>query len=157
MNDNKNHAPGKRVLMLFPPFHNHFYGEKWKKSESIFPPLGLLYIATPLFKAGYKLKIVDLQVDSLNEQQYFDHLKYSDYILISCFTFAFENIQKIIRDIKTTNDKTKIICGGPYCNETKKHVENADYTLYGEVDLVIVQLLELISANKSLADIPGLS
>lgn len=157
MNNNICNTAGKRVLLLFPPFHNHFYGEKWKKSESIFPPLGLLYIATPLFKAGYNVEILDLQVDGLNKQQYFDYIKNSDFVLISCFTFAFDNIQKIIRDVKTTNDKTKVICGGPYCNETKNHIENADYTLYGEVDLVIVRLLELISENKSLEDFPGLS
>jgi len=142
--------------MIFPPFHTHFYGEEWKKSESVFPPLGLLYIATPLVKAGYNVRILDLQVDGLSKHQYFEHIKNSDFVLISCFTFAFENIQNIIHDIKSTNKKTKIICGGPYCNETKKHIENADYTLFGEADQVIVNLLELISQNKSLSGIPGL-
>ncbi len=156
MNDNISIVTGKRVLMIFPPFHNHFYGEEWKKSESIFPPLGILYIATPLVKAGYKVKILDLQVEGLSKQQYFDHIKNSDFVLISCFTFACDNIQKIIHDIKTINNKIKVICGGPYCNETKKQIENADYTLFGEADQVIVRLLKLISENKSLSGIPGL-
>jgi anaerobic magnesium-protoporphyrin IX monomethyl ester cyclase len=147
---------GKRVLMLFPPFHKYFYGENWRKSESLFPPLGLLYIATPLVKAGYRVKIIDLQVDQLSKHQYFDHLNNSDYVLISCFTFAYDNIQKIIHDVKTTNPKARIICGGPYCNETKKHIENADYTLFGEADQVIVKLLESIATNKSLSEIAGL-
>ena len=154
--NNNNFLDGKRVLMIFPPFQNHFYGKKWEKSESIFPPLGLLYIATPLVKAGYDVKFIDLQVDRLSKRQYFDFIKYSDFVLISCFTFAIDNIQKIILDIKTTNAKTKVICGGPYCNETKKYIENADYTLFGEADLVIVNLLKSISENKSLAGIPGL-
>jgi radical SAM superfamily enzyme YgiQ (UPF0313 family) len=156
MPENNKLIAGKRVLMLFPPFFPHFYGEKWRKSESIFPPLGLLYIATPLVKAGYTVKIIDLQVDFLSKHQYSDHIENSDFILISCFTFAIENIQKIIHEIKSINEKTKIICGGPYCNETKKHIENADYTLFGEADQVIVNLLELIAENKSLAGIPGL-
>lgn len=147
---------GKKVLMLFPPFFPHFYGEKWRRSESIFPPLGLLYIATPLVKAGCLVKIIDLQVDCLSEQQYFEHIKNSDFVLISCFTFAYDTIQKLIHDIKAINEKAKIICGGPYCNETKKHIENADYTLFGEADLVIANVLELISQNKSLNGIPGL-
>jgi radical SAM superfamily enzyme YgiQ (UPF0313 family) len=156
MYENNSILARKRVLMLFPPFHPIFYGEKWRKSESIFPPLGLLYIATPLVKAGYSVKIIDLQVDYLSKHQYFDNIENSDFVLISCFTFAIENIQKIILDIKSANEKTKIICGGPYCNETKKHIENADFTLFGEADQVIVNLLELISQNKSLTGIPGL-
>jgi len=156
MYENNNILAGKRVLMLFPPFFPHFYGEKWRKSESIFPPLGLLYIATPLVKAGYSVKIIDLQVDCLSKQQYFEHIKNSDFVLISCFMFAFDNILKIIHDIKSTNTKTKIICGGPYCNETKKHIENADYTLFGEADQVIANVLELISENESLTGTPGL-
>lgn len=91
---------GKKVLMLFPPFFPHFYGEKWRRSESIFPPLGLLYIATPLVKAGCLVKIIDLQVDCLSEQHYFEHIKNSDFVLISCFTFAYDTIQKLICDIK---------------------------------------------------------
>lgn len=156
MNSSNKILVGKRVLLLFPPFQHHFYGKKWKKSESVFPPLGLLYIATPLVKAGYNVKIIDLQIDSLSKHQYFEHIKNFDFILISCFTFAIDNIKKLIHDIKSTNAKTKIICGGPYCNETKKYIENADYTLFGEVDLVIVNLLESISKNKSLAGFPGL-
>lgn len=156
MKTSENLVRGRGVLMLLPPFHEHLYGKKWKKSESPFPPLGLLYIATPLVKAGYNVKIIDLQVDGLTENQYFDHLRNSDYILISCYTFALNNIQKLIHDIKITNPEAKIICGGPYCNETKKYIENADYTLFGEAEQVIVKLLESIANQKSLADIPGL-
>lgn len=155
MNDNSRKT-GKRVLILLPPFHDHLYGEKWEKSESPFAPLGLLYIATPLVKAGYIVSIIDFQVDHLNKAQYFNNYKNADYVLISCFTFAYNNIQKIIHDIKITNDKAIIICGGPFCNETQNQIDNSNITVFGEADLMITKILELISEKKSLADIPGL-
>lgn len=153
---NSRFKAGNRVLILFPPFHDYLYGEKWKKSESPFAPLGLNYLATPLVKAGYNVSIIDFQVDHLNKVQYFNSFKNTDYVLISCFTFAHNIIQKIIRDIKTANNKAVIICGGPLCNETQKHIDNADLTVFGEADLMIVKILELISGEKSLENIPGL-
>jgi anaerobic magnesium-protoporphyrin IX monomethyl ester cyclase len=156
MNDLNNQINGKRVLMLFPPFHEHFYGEKWKKSESPFAPLGINYLATPLVKAGYKVNIVDLQVDHLNETKYFNNYSNTDFILISCFTFAYNSIQKIIHDIRKTNDKAVIICGGPYCNETHREIDNSDVTVFGEADLMITQILDLISEHKSFDGMPGI-
>ncbi len=147
---------GKRVLILFPPFNDHLYGEKWRKSDSPFAPLGLFYLATPLVKAGYIVSIIDFQVDHLNKVQYFNNYENADWILISCFTFANNNIQKIIHDIKITNDKAIIICGGPLCNETQNQIDNSDITVFGEADLMISKILELVSEKKSLAGIPGL-
>jgi radical SAM superfamily enzyme YgiQ (UPF0313 family) len=155
-NDNSSFKAGKRVLILFPPFHDNLYGEKWKKSESPFAPLGINYLATPLVKAGYQVNIIDFQVDHLSKVQYFNSFKNTDFVLISCFTFAYDNIQKIIRDIKATNDKAVIICGGPFCNETQNHIDNADVTVFGEADLMIVKILELIEEGKTLTNIPGL-
>jgi radical SAM superfamily enzyme YgiQ (UPF0313 family) len=156
MNDEYIMKAGRRVLILFPPFHNHLYGRLWKRSESPFTPLGLIYVASPLVKAGYSVSIIDFQVDHLDRTQYFNKFKSADYVLISCFTFAINNIQKIIHDIKITNDKTVIICGGPFCNETLNQIDNSDITVFGEVDLMIVKILDLISEKKSLAGIPGL-
>jgi radical SAM superfamily enzyme YgiQ (UPF0313 family) len=146
----------KKVLLLFPPFHEDLYGENWLKSESPFPPLGLLYLATPLAKAGYHVSITDFQVDHLNKSQYFNNFRNTDYFLISCFTFAYTIIQKIIADIKNTNDKAVIICGGPHCNETNRPIENSDVTVLGEAELMIVELLDLISENKPLSGVPGI-
>jgi len=152
----KSRTTRERVLLLFPPFHKYLYGEKWKRSESPFPPLGLLYLATPLVKAGYLVSITDFQVDHLNKSQYFNNFKNADYILISCFTFAYNVVQEIITDIKNTNANAVIICGGPHCNETNSPIENSDVSVFGEADLMIVKILELISENKSLSGIPGI-
>ena len=97
---NSSFEAGNRVLILFPPFHDNLYGEKWKKSESPFAPLGINYLATPLVKAGYQVSIIDLQVDHLSKLQYFNSFKNTDFVLISCFTFAYNIFRKLYTILK---------------------------------------------------------
>jgi anaerobic magnesium-protoporphyrin IX monomethyl ester cyclase len=150
-------AHEKQVLLLSPSLVDHFYGSAWQPVELPTPPLGLLYIATYIMKAGYEVKFVDLSVDHLSEVQYVDELRKPDFILITCLTNALDNIHRIIRDIKSVNDTCHIICGGSHCNETSQHVQGSDLTVYGEAELVIVNIMERLSTGRSLENIPGIS
>lgn len=155
--DPKTVSRAKRVLMLSPPLHQHLYGHRWRPSENTTAPFGMMYLATPLIDAGYEVKYIDLQVDKLEEKQYFQHLENSDFVLISCYTRTLKNAERIIRDTKRVNGRAYVVCGGPYCNATENHIEGSDLSVFGEPDLVIAKVLELISTNRSLAGIPGLS
>ena len=147
----------KDVLLVFPPLQEHIYGDLWKPTDNTSAPLGLLYLATPLIKAGYNLKLIDFTVDKLDRNEYFSALKRTSFILISCYTHTLRNVQKIIGDARNVNEKAFIICGGPYCNDTENHVEGSDLTVIGEADLVILDIIDTISSRQSLAGIPGLS
>lgn len=120
-------------------------------------PLGLMYLATPLIKAEYHVKFVDFTVDRMEKDQYFRELENSHFILISCYTHTLKNAKKIIQDVRQVNKNAVIVCGGPYCTETQNHVEGADVCVFGEADLEIVNILDSLSTNKSMDDIPGLS
>ena len=157
MNDNGRNFPAKDVLLLLPPLNEHLYGEGWRFSESPTVPLGLMYLATPLIKAGYHVNFIDLTVDRLEKDQYFNLLKNPDFILISCYTQSLKNTVKIIHDIRNVNHRAYIICGGHYCTDTGKHVEGSDMTVFGEADLYIVKILDLVGSKRSLSNIPGLS
>lgn len=152
------HVPsGKNVLLLFPPMQESLYGDRWKLTESPSAPLGLLYLAPPLARAGYKVKFVDLSVDRLQKDEYFRLLGNSDFILISCYSQALSNVQRIIGDIRSIHEEAWVICGGPHGNETGYHVEGADLTVYGEAEHVIADILDGISEGRSWTDIPGIS
>jgi len=150
-------AHERQVLLLSPSLVDNFYGSDWEPVEVPTPPLGLLYLATPIVKAGYLVTFVDLSVDHLTNEEYFDVLRNSDFILITCLTNAIDNIRRIIHDIKSVNDQGHIICGGPHCNETNQHIKGSDLTVYGEAELVIVNIMERLSAGKSLENIAGIS
>jgi len=147
----------QQVLLLSPSLVDDFYGSDWESVELPTPPLGLLYIATPIIKAGYQVRFIDLSVDHLTEEEYFDQLSTSDFILITCLTNAIYNIRRIICDIKCVNRRARIICGGPHCNETNQHIQGSDVTVYGEAEQVIVEIMELLSSEKPLDDCLGIS
>ena len=147
----------KQVMLLSPSLAENFYGSNWESVEIPTPPLGLLYIATYVIKEEYHVKFVDLAVDHLSEEQYFDALKETDFIRITCLTNALSNIHRIIHDIKRVNRHCRIVCGGPHCNETNQHIQGSDLTVYGEAELVIVNIMERLSAGKPLENIPGIS
>jgi radical SAM superfamily enzyme YgiQ (UPF0313 family) len=156
MNDSSD-ARGRKVLLIFPPMQEYIYGHKWRSTESPTAPLGLMYLATPLIKAGYQVDFIDFTVDQLNQEDYFEALKNADFILISCYSQALGNILKIIRDVRWIHKNAPVLCGGPHCNETEMHVEGSDMTVYGEADQVIVKILDRISSKGSFDDIPGIS
>jgi anaerobic magnesium-protoporphyrin IX monomethyl ester cyclase len=148
---------GKSVLLLFPSMREASYGSRWKLVESPAAPLGLLYLAPPLIRAGYRVAFVDLSVDRLQKGDYFRVLRDSDFILISCFSQALHNIQRVIADIRLVHKDAWVICGGPHGNETGYHVNGADVTVYGEAEQVIAELLEGISSGGAWTDTPGIS
>jgi radical SAM superfamily enzyme YgiQ (UPF0313 family) len=153
----KDSFSGKKVLLLFPPLRDALYGEGWRSTESPTPPLGLLYLATPLQKAGYDVTFVDLTVDHLEREAYFRTLMTPDFVLITCYTKSLGSVRRLIRDIRQVNHRARILCGGPYCNETEQHIEGSDVTAFGEADLIIVALLDALRSGEAPGRISGIS
>jgi radical SAM superfamily enzyme YgiQ (UPF0313 family) len=147
----------QRILLLFPTIGKCLYGPGWKLSETPAPPLGPLYLASPLLRAGYPVEFIDLGVDHLGREAYFSLLMKSDILMITCITVALANILQIISDFRNVNPEGKVICGGPHCNETDLHVEGADITHYGEGEQVILDCVRGVYDPSLLAGIPGLS
>ncbi|MBN1272330.1 MAG: cobalamin-dependent protein [Candidatus Aminicenantes bacterium] len=147
----------KKVLLVFPPMGEYIPGKTWIPTESPVPPLGILYLAGPLVKAGYDVKFIDLTVDKFEESQYFRLLRDQDFVLISCYTRCLTGVNKIVEDARNNNPNVRIICGGPYCTETGRYFPGSDLTVFGEAEQIIVQLLDMLSSYQSLGDFPGIS
>jgi anaerobic magnesium-protoporphyrin IX monomethyl ester cyclase len=148
---------GKRILLVFPPMREHLYGDQWRPTESPTAPLGLMYLASPLIKAGYSVNFIDFTVDKLTEDMYRQALKNADFVLISCYTQALSSSRAIIRDVRFFHKEAFVVCGGPHCNETRDHLDGSDVTVYGEAEEVIVDILDRISSHRALDGILGVS
>jgi len=146
----------ERVLLLHAPFKDYTFGDKWRETECLSPPLGLLYMASPLVKNCYNVEFIDLNVKKLEREEFIQIVKKNDFFLISCYSQSLKNVEKIIQDIKKINSNAFIIVGGPYCNINEKYVIGSDITVIGEAEQIIVKILELVKTNKSLDGIPGL-
>jgi radical SAM superfamily enzyme YgiQ (UPF0313 family) len=145
----------KNVLLLHASFLGYSFGKNWKENKSLSPPLGLLYLASPLINKGYNVTYFDLNVNKLSKKDFFNILKNQDFLLISCYTDSINNTLKIIKDAKKVNSKLFIICGGPHCNMTEELVQGSDLTCIGEAESYIFNIIQRIEQKKVLK-FPGL-
>jgi anaerobic magnesium-protoporphyrin IX monomethyl ester cyclase len=147
----------RRVLLLFPPFTDYGFGDQWKGTESLTPPLGLLYLAGPLVERGYHVKLLDLSVERATRTEFQRVIAAQDFILISCYTQTLANVRRLIDDIRDINGHAFILCGGPYCRETRKYIRGSDLTSVGEAERTIVTMLERLECGHSLREIPDIA
>jgi anaerobic magnesium-protoporphyrin IX monomethyl ester cyclase len=144
-----------KVLLLFPPFEQYEFGDKWVESESLSAPMGLMHIAATLEEYKYDLDFIDLAVEHFEKKDFLARLKKKHFILITCLTRFIQNVSKIIHDIRDVNPNAFIICGGPHCNATKMFFPGSSLTVVGEAENIIGSLLDCIKARKT-PDFPGL-
>lgn len=98
----------------------------------------------------------DSRKGRFTKKKFLNIIKTKDFILITCYANAMENVMKIITDIKEANREAFILCGGPHCNITHEYVEGSFLTCVGEAEGYITQILNSIIFKKSLKGIPGL-
>lgn len=146
----------KNVLLLHAPVNKYTFSKGWNANKYLSPPLGLLYLGSPLQREGYNVSFVDLNVDHFKKTEFMDILKEQDFILITCFSYTINNVEKIIKDIKNVNEKGVILCGGPHCNTFKEYIKGSDITCIGEAENYITKILDSIILKKSLKSILGL-
>lgn len=147
---------GRNVLLLHAPLNEYKFDNEWIENRSLSPPLGLLYLGAPLQKGGFNVSFIDLNVDHFKKADFLDILKEQDFVLITCFSYTIRNIKKIIKDIKSVNEKAAILCGGPHCNTYEEYVEGSDLTCVGEAEGYIVKILDSMIQKESLKTVPGL-
>jgi anaerobic magnesium-protoporphyrin IX monomethyl ester cyclase len=145
------------VLLLFPPFTGYAFGTEWKGSESLTPPLGLLYLAAPLAARGHRVRLLDLSIERLERQEFADIVAAQDCVLVSCYTQSIVHVGKLVEDVRRIQPRAFVLCGGPYCRETKRYIRGSDLTCVGEADRTIVTMVERLLAGEPLRDIPDIA
>jgi anaerobic magnesium-protoporphyrin IX monomethyl ester cyclase len=128
---------------------------------SIYPPLGILYIAASLEQNGHNVKIVDLGAESLSKQQLEHKINSADAIGLSAYTNNYKNVAETAHEIKSIDPNIPIIIGGPHCTFLKEHslsdIPDADISVDLEGDLVILDVVKYLLGKKKLLDVPGVS
>jgi anaerobic magnesium-protoporphyrin IX monomethyl ester cyclase len=146
----------KRVLLIDPTFRELAFGDRWEPSPRLAPPLGLMYLATPLIEAGFDVEFIDLNVERFTVNQFVQKVRNRDFVGLTCFSASLESVQKLIPIIRKANPQAYIMCGGPYCTLSEKPVAGADLTAVGEAEEYIVEILQRLVQERSLEGIPGI-
>lgn len=145
-----------KILLIHAPFRKFMLGSRWSGTPSLAPPLGLMYLAYPLIKKGYKVDFIDFNVDRLTEQEFKEKILSHSIIGISCYSESLVNVKKIIKFIRNIKRDAYIMCGGPYCNLSENYIEDSDLVTIGEAEAYIDQIVERIIRKRSLRNIPGI-
>src|SRR6056297_230726 len=122
----------QNILMVYPevPSNTYWsfkYALKFIHKKSSMPPLGLLTVAA-LFPPDYHLKLVDMNIESLCDED----IEWADAVFISAMIVQKESMQSVITRCKQMH--TKVVLGGPYANSNREEIEGVDHFVLGEVE-----------------------
>ena len=146
------------LLFISPPMDYNVIKKEYS-FEAYMPPLGLLYLASPLEKQGHKIKVIDFIAEKYTDEKLKQEVSKADVIGITITSQVASSAKKIIDLIKNFYPKKVVIIGGPHCTIQKKEVLNemdADISVVGDGEKVIVDIIKVLNKNKDFSNIHGI-
>ncbi len=124
-------------------------------SSALYPPLGLSYIASYMESAGFKLRVIDMTFEKIENIEITDGKNIYGIYTTTPLHSRGVNVAKKIRKM----DKNAIIVfGGPHPTvlpeETIK--DGADIVVIGEGEETFLDLVKAIKNNKQLSNVKGI-
>jgi len=128
---------------------------------STMPPLGLLYLGAALEQKGHTVEIIDYYMEEVSREKLKKTIMSSDAVgMTVCTDSNFEPYLDISRMVKDIDSDIPLFIGGPHCTfvqeRSLKDVPDADISVMGEGEHVILDLAKFLQGKKKLADIPGI-
>lgn len=129
-------------------------------SQTIYPPLGLLYIAAALEKEGHKVEILDFYMEEISNEKLKSSVLSSDAVGFSVFMDNFRGVAHLSKMIKEIDSNIPLILGGPHCiitkNRTFRDIPNADISVLSDGEKSILEIIDFLKGQKQLSDIHGI-
>lgn len=140
----------KKVLLITPPYHCGVL-----ESAGTWMPLGLVYVAGSLQKAGYEVKIYDAmsKFDSLEDIKEYIRQYSPDAVSTAAYTSSIHDAIHVLRIAKDVNPEIITFLGGihpTFCWEEilLNDGKIVDYIIRGEGEITTTELLDNIFAGK---------
>ncbi len=99
------------ILLVYPKFPLSYWGFQYAMDfvgrKACMPPLGLLTVAGMFPNETYKLRVVDLNVDTLSDT----HLSWADVVMTSSMIVQKESLYDVVR--RCNARAIPIVAGGP--------------------------------------------
>ncbi len=148
----------KRVLLITPPYHCGVL-----ESAGTWIPLGMVYVAGSLQKAGYDVQIYDAMSKYDNYKDIKEHISEfdPDAVGTSAYTSSIHEAVAVCKIAKDVSADTITLLGGIHSNFCWEEVlcndgSKVDYIIRGEGDIATTELLDCIFAEQN-PDIPGIA
>jgi radical SAM superfamily enzyme YgiQ (UPF0313 family) len=126
-------------------------------------PLGLLYIAAALRRAGYgHIEILDAKVHDLDHKDIIARVNrfVPDLVGISSMSTEALETHKLAGIIKATNIGCKIVIGGAYATSSPELIikdPNIDFVVIGEGERTVCELAGALEMDRDVSGISGLA
>jgi anaerobic magnesium-protoporphyrin IX monomethyl ester cyclase len=139
------------VLILYPWF-------RFASVVTFEEPLGILYLASALMKAGCKVKVADLTF-----QRNMDGLEtmagWADVMCVSSPTPLFGTAVEILNYIKKSNPGIPTVIGGPHATAEPDDAlsHGFDVAVIGEGETTLVDLVETMGRGGSVENVRGVA
>ena len=140
------------VLLLAPPYKG-----------MIREPIGLFYLAKILTRNNISVKIIDLNLDRMNEAKFNEYIKQLQpkILGITSYTFNLYITLDILKGFKRNHPKITTVLGGVHASalpkETLSEYSFIDYIVIGEGEFTFLELCQSILNNESTEKIEGLA
>lgn len=141
-----------KLLLLLPPISPKERYGKLSTIGTLYPPLGLAYLAAYVINAGHSVKILDSEAEkSTYEDIYRICEQYKpDLVGIQTYCSNIFKANKVAAGIKNVID-TKIVFGGAHATLNPKETvsdKNVDFVICGEGEEALVRLLDAIQLSE---------
>ncbi len=122
----------KNILLIYPevPKNTYWsfqYALKFTGKKSAMPPLSLITIAA-YFPEGYRLRLVDLNIESLRDED----ICWADEVYVSAMIVQKVSFEKVVAACNRLN--TIVVAGGPYPTSGQTKIKGVDHFVLGEVE-----------------------
>ena len=139
-----------RIHLIIPPVG--YVAQRWKEGSTM-PPLGILYVAAVLQRAGYEVKVTAAEVLGLDQRQISQEVAAFDATLLG-LTITTENrfdVFKLAVDLKRDHPERIIMVGGPHATmagiDMIEHIEAIDLAVVGEGEDTVLELAECLRSG----------
>lgn len=123
------------------------------------PPLGLLYLGAILEQNGHEVEILDYHMENLSKDYLKKTLLASDAVGMTIYTYDRKPAQDISKILKELSPDIPFLIGGPHCifhqKKSLSDFPDADISVTGEGECVILDLVKYLEGKKELSDIHG--
>ena len=134
------------------------------KTTELWPPLGLLYIASSLRARGHEeVEVLDAFCRNLNGAQLAERVVQAKPNLfgINCSTHTFLDAIDALRKIHEASPDTTLVMGGYHSTFAAEKILRdypiVDYVIKGEAERALPDLVDRLESGKRPADVEGIS
>lgn len=144
---------GMKVMLVVPPLTlKERYGNL-SDIGTLYPSLGLGYVAAIAENAGYEVKIVDCEAMGYSYNQLFSIIKgyHPDILGMATFCTVMDRIHKIAKKAKEMDKECIVVLGGvqttiePMPSIRKKEI---DFIIYGEAEHTFLELIKELEKRR---------